>query len=70
MPNDIIISETRNIASIHCEKDNGYCREIKPTDIEIAEFDCGRGYACCLKAFKCTICNTRYLVKLPAPELT
>ena len=36
---------------------------------ERKEFDCGRSFACCTGAYKCTKCQTRFLIEYESPEM-
>jgi formylmethanofuran dehydrogenase subunit B len=59
----------RDIKAVPCPACNGYCDEVEILVGEIELYDCGKGYQCCSKAFKCRRCKTRVIVKLEAPEV-
>jgi hypothetical protein len=68
LPEDI----ERETKAIPCPECNGYCDEITIITMskeEIKQYDCGKGYQCCSKAFECRHCHSRIIAKFEAPEI-
>lgn len=59
----------RSATSAPCPNCNGYSDEAECTDDEVAMQSCGRRYACCISAFVCRLCGTRFVARLEAPEM-
>jgi hypothetical protein len=51
-------------------KCNGYAdrQDEDPTDEEIKQYDCGKGYACCTAVFVCRLCGKRFIGQLATPS--
>lgn len=58
----------RNDDAIACPKCKGYAGRVKCTSQELEQFNCGRSYECCARAFVCKVCGHRVAMKAPAPE--
>ncbi len=56
----------RAIREIHCSC-GGRPSEVEPTDEEEKQHGCGRR-RCCVRAYRCEKCNTRWVFALEAPE--
>jgi hypothetical protein len=59
--------ETEGIKCPACE--TGYAERVKCTPEEMEEYNCGRPYECCARAFVCCACGVRTAFSAPAPEL-
>ena len=57
----------REIEHIVCSC-GGAVKKVKPTDQEEKDYGCGRT-ECCVKAFKCGKCETRWMFSLASPEM-
>jgi hypothetical protein len=61
---------SRGDRGIPCPKCNGYADRTKTTDAENnGPLNCGRVYACCVRAFTCRLCKERTLARAEAPEM-
>ena len=62
----------RGTDAVKCEC-GGYCEACEYTDDEARKYGCGRElifkYQCCVAAFKCVICGTRYVGRFEAPDM-
>jgi hypothetical protein len=58
----------READGIPC-KCGGYAERAACTTGELAEFNCGRSWECCARAFVCKICGARLIGKADAPEM-
>lgn len=60
----------RVTAGVPCPKCGGYAPEDRsqPTTAEIEAYDCGRGRACCTRAFVCNLCAYSFIVRIDPPE--
>ena len=51
---------------------NGFADRLDDSEVteqEIkSDLNCARDYACCIAAFKCRLCSTRFVRGLAAPE--
>ena len=47
----------------------GYCDKVPGTAEERKKYGCGRNFDCCNVAFLCRVCKTRWVGRLPAPEM-
>lgn len=55
---------------VKCPKCSGYAEKVDSTPGEIAsDLNCGRSWACCCAAFKCSVCGVRLVGKREAPEM-
>lgn len=62
----IACSARKNFSTPIC---NGYCDNVSCTKEEVKEYQqCGRKHECCLAAFVCRRCKTRFIAKLAAPD--
>ena len=57
----------RRTEAIKCEC-GGYAERVKCTPEEIKQYNCGRTYECCSRAFVCCMCGTRWVGAAEAPE--
>lgn len=51
-----------------CPQCNGFADRVDTTDEEDNAIGCGRP-GCCAYAFKCRLCDFRFVVSVPAPEM-
>lgn len=58
----------RDAKGIKCEC-GGYAERVDCTKGELKKYDCGRGYECCARAFKCCLCGKRIAGEAEAPEM-
>lgn len=58
----------RDAKAIPCSC-GGYMDRVDATPNEVANFNCGRGYECCVRAFICRICKKREVHTAEAPEM-
>lgn len=66
-PLNLDISRGANGAPCPC---GGYADKADVTEDEIKKYQtCGSSFACCIGAFICRVCEKRFLVNLPAPEM-
>lgn len=47
----------------------GYAERVDCTPEELEEYNCGRPYECCGRAFVCCICGKRIVGSAKAPEM-
>jgi hypothetical protein len=57
----------RDVESIHCSC-GGNAEEVVPNEEEEKKYGCGSKW-CCVTAFECEKCHTRFTVALNAPEM-
>lgn len=57
----------RNIEEVFCSC-GGKVTEVDTTDEEEKQYGCNRRRQCCVRAWKCDKCSTRWTFSLEAPE--
>ena len=57
----------RDAEGIKC-RCGGYAKRVDCTKEELKEYNCGRHWECCARAFVCGLCNKRIVGKAEAPQ--
>ncbi len=57
----------RTIAKVYCSC-GGTPVEVETNDAEEKAYGCGRRRGCCVRAYECEKCKTRWTFDLEAPE--
>jgi len=66
--NSKIYDIDRSAKAIKCEC-GGYAERVDCTMEELKEFNCGRPFECCARAFVCSICGKRIVGEAEAPDM-
>lgn len=59
----------RDDDAIPCPKCKGYAPRVECTEEELKQYNCGRPWECCARAFVCSVCGHRFATQAPAPEM-
>jgi hypothetical protein len=59
---------SREADGIECEC-GGYAQRVDCTKKELQEYNCGRYWECCARAFVCKMCGKRIVGQAEAPEV-
>lgn len=57
----------RDVTALECMC-GGYMQRVPCNESEFAEYNCGRSWECCARAFYCLTCLTRIAASAEAPE--
>lgn len=72
MPKDYPETLERGTTALKCEC-GGYCEKVVLEEAERIKGTCMKNhileYGCCLNAFVCVLCKTRWLANVEAPEI-